>query len=348
MKIFLHVGMPKCGSSALQTYLSHNPSIVCGDDKFDYAVIRPGGSLISGNTLIEEAASSAFRYAATIPAERINKMSRKSQNKFMNEVGLLSEHADGLIISSEGWGQKAELFNDECIFNNAEFDTHVIMYVRPQVSWVNSAWWQWGAWTDRPLARWLRANKDSANWFLSASKWREKRWVNDLTIRVLPSSIVDDFATILGAEFQDELIHNKSLPGSMLRIFQRNRGLRHNAHDSSIDFILARHLELDQVATPWVIPPNLVEKLIDYFRDDNDRLMALLSPEQSEIMSNDDRWWSPNAYDSLVHEKAGPIKANAVELESITVAALMAVKSCDKQISVLNKQLRDIKNERCQ
>ena len=78
------------------------------------------------------------------------------------------------------------------------------------------------------------------------------------------------------------------------------------------------------------------------------REMACLEALGASCGASQLRSSMPRSDDSLVHEKAGPVKANALELESITVAALMAVKSCDEQISVLNKQLRDIKNERCQ
>lgn len=347
MKLFIHIGMPKCGSSALQTYLSHNPVVLnTNRNKFEYVAIQPDGSLLSGIDLTRIAASSEYDYVSTGAAKNFQRFGQAAKNNFMKQVCLLSERSDGLIISSEGWGQKAELFGEDCLFANSDFDIHVITYVRPQVPWFNSAWWQWGAWSDYPLRRWVNENRNAANWYRHAASWADKKWVSNLTIRMLPPNVIEDFSGILGVQVRDKSLSNQSLPGSLLRLFQRNRELRAGPHDSAIEFILARRLKLNETNTPWVLRPQIIEKIIDHFRESNKKLLSMLSQDQAEAMSRDSRWWDLTAYESFEFEKPGPVKIDAAQVDKIAVSALKALARCDEEIKLLNEQIHHLKMQK--
>jgi len=45
-------------------------------------------------------------------------------------------------------------------------DVELIAFVRPQVKWINSAWWQWGAWdANNDFESWLETAIGACQWF---------------------------------------------------------------------------------------------------------------------------------------------------------------------------------------
>ncbi len=155
MKILLHVGMPKCGSSALQSYLSSTEFEKATAGRSKYVALHDDGKVLVGDALFRRAAVSSYGYVTSHSTYDSFAADRKLQRNALAIFKELSQEADTIVLSSEGWGTAPQALAEDSIFSAAGYEVNVIAYVRPQIEWLNTAWWQWGAWADVPFSRWL-------------------------------------------------------------------------------------------------------------------------------------------------------------------------------------------------
>lgn len=338
----LHVGMPKCGSSALQTALSAQPEVAgAAAPAARYVVLRRDGTLARAEEVVQGAALAPSGYLISARAADLEAMT-SAQRRHLREV-LSSAGSDGarLILSNEGWGQEFAEFAQGRFLERLGLQCAVVLYVRPQPLWCNAAWWQWGAWTRAPLARWVGNQLERICWSRVVSGWRAVPGVGSVHVRLLPPNIVDDFCGWLGLESPGEVVANPSLPGTVLRLFQRHRELRRGPHDSAIEFALGRHLALPSSRTPWVLPPALVERIIGSCRDSNLELLEQLEPAQREQMRADPAWWSAEHYADRPVLPWQPRPPIAQDVDELAAAALDAVHRLDTRCRELEQQLRE-------
>ena len=339
-KAILHIGAGKCGSSALQTALSMHPDP--GDGFSHYASICSDGSLLSGSALKESAAHNPYGYSSSINTKELVSLSAGKTKALSKQLENTARSQGRIILSNEGWINDASLFRESDILRRLGIECDVVCYVRPQVEWINSAWWQWGAWTAAPLARWVRNSLRSVDWHEKISKWSDVRGINKISVRLLPEDIVSDFCGLLGVAALPASQNNTSLPGSILRLFQGHSCLRPDAHSSAIDFILSRYIAVEDDPTPWVLGPNIIEKIISETRVSNERLLNLLDEESRKAMVVDPRWWDSSAYSARNKEPVLRKRIHYEKLDSVAAQALEAVWKLDQENRQLRKKLRTI------
>jgi hypothetical protein len=324
--------MSKCGSSALQVFLSSPAFEKATNGRCAYLALHADGKLWRGDPLIEHAASSPRGYCSSHLGDAISAFTPNQKQQVRRLLNDLSRKYDTLILSCEGWGQNPQRLTDDCIFADDAFHVEVLAYVRPQLEWINSAWWQWGAWTALPAGQWINRQRRMAQWDALARQWAAKPWVKKIDVRLIDGDVVQDFMHYLGFQVPAQPRVNQSLPGILLRVLQHNRQLRAGPHDSAIDFVLARHLQLDAGGTPWILGPRKVEELLAFFRHENEQLANRLSSEQRETMLDDPRWWQAEPY--LLRPVAKPVveRLDVAQLEQLTVATLEAINRLDAEL----------------
>jgi hypothetical protein len=329
MKIILHIGMSKCGSSALQSYLSSSEFYEIGKlNRIVYAAIDEKGGLQHGAPLIKNAAGSNFGYITSCSGSHISALDKAFKKKLLRNIASLKTDYDTLILSNEGWGSNPSHFLNDVFLSSKDLRVTILGFVRPQIEWLNSAWWQWGAWADAPFHKWINSNKSKAKWFELFSKWENIKWASDVEIKLLSPDIVSDFNTFLGLQSRLNLSPKKinaGLPEQILRLYQRNRNLRSGSHSSDIDFILSKHISLDGEKTPWVVPYRLTRSLIEYFLEDNKNLLTKISSIQKKDMESNNSWWSADCYLEKLVRPANQKHLKCHELEPILVSALEAI-----------------------
>lgn len=347
MKILLHIGMPKCGSSALQTFWSSGSFYEAAKtERTAYIAVHQDGQLWSGDELVSKASASAHGYLSSHSGSELAAMGVAKRRHVIAEIKAMAADYDQLIFSNEGWGPHPDEFIDDILFADPAFEVSILAYVRPQVEWMNSAWWQWGAWTDAPLNKWVNGNIAKANWNLQLKKWLQKSWVKRVDVRLLQGDVIQDFNSYAGISLNAGGHHNQGLPGLVLRLFQHHRKLRPGPHKSAIDFVLSRQLEMERGNTPWVIPPPMVSRLITAFHEDNQKLLDLLPPDQRDHMLQDHRWWDAEAYSSKTLSPPFVQRLNPNDLETLSVAALEAVFRMDEELRRLKKQLGNVQGDK--
>ena len=338
----LHIGLGKCGSSALQSALSANPVLKDALGKtVTYAAITNTGRLLYGRDLTRSAEQNNFGYQACVRAALLNQLQPERIAQLAVQMEGLVQDGGSIFLSNEGWCNERSLFEDTLILKRLNLQCRVLVYVRPQVDWLNSAWWQWGAWTGLPFDHWFDRNLEKICWHDNLSLWGNVSGVDQVTIRLLPKDIGKDVCELLDVS---PLNSNRSNSGSsavLLRLFQRYRHLRPGPDDSSIEFILARHLRGKGSPTPWVLRPKLVEKIVNTTRECNIELLKLLDAQSRKIMQEDPRWWDASAFSDRASEPPEKYDIQVEQLEDLTIQAINAIMVLDSE----NRRLRRVVKE---
>ena len=336
MNCILHVGAGKCGSSSLQHALSLRPvfSAEDGSANYEYVCINPVScqSLQRKAKIVHSASFAPHGYAVSINALR-----------FVNDEIYLNRICDDFskslsssvvqIISSEAWIDQAHLFRDYNLLPRLGLKAKVIIFVRPQISWLNSAWWQWGAWAGQEFEAWLEGfAQHRAKWADRVLEWQQVPGVESVVIHSTFRDVVEVFFEEIGATLPDVEKTNQGLDEEVLRFYQRNRSFRPHEYAPLVDFVLQKRLPPAAKGTPWVIPHDVVARLIDYYRDNNKHLLSLVSESEREIIENDPRWWDAAAFRHHEVRPSGPIMQANEELENLARRAIQAVVSLDEQL----------------
>lgn len=337
----LHVGMPKCGSSALQTALSAHPELRgAGASRACYVALHPRGELLAGEALRARAGDSALGYVVSARDEQLAALGTLALRGL---AGALREVADDalLLLSNEGWGNHHAVFREGRLLERLGLEAEVVFYVRPQVGCCNSAWWQWGAWSGKPLPAWIDRHLPRMQWHAVAAAWREVPGVTRVRPRLLPEAgIVQDFCGLFGLEPPPDLRANASLPAPVLRLLQRHRALRPGPHDAAVEFALSRHLALEG-SPPWVLPPAQVERILDQCRAGNEALAAMLDAPDAQRMRDDPAWWSAAHWAGRQAEPWKPRPPDADESDALAAAAIAAIERLDAENRALRARLRE-------
>ena len=340
MKTLLHIGAGKCGSSALQRFLSMNPVLpLRNGGHLVYAVILHNGDVMTGKQVHRSAdgtgmqmerrpitpglllhkgrrliSAAVRRNRPVLSGPQVRRRARRTISGYVSSAPLshISQNLsnfrvpgvgknDVVVLSCEGWRKEFDrLKTQDALAAFGQVDA--LMYVRPQTEYINSAYWQWGAWSDRPFDDWFAGALDDGKWARAAQAWNACDRVNDFAVRVVPDDVVTDFLEFVGAEpsvFEnlDGKRLNSGLSDTILRVMQRHRELRPSSHESYIDFVLEKHFGHLPGKPAWVLSPEHIEAIITRTRSDNETLQTLMSEDQAQAMQADRKWWEVVAPD---------------------------------------------------
>jgi hypothetical protein len=337
----LHIGMGKCGSSALQTaFCMHPVSSSIDGSLVKYVAIQPNGSVVTGRQLTSAAAQRPLGYLSSAKAKDLKELSSKSIENIAQALENIVQPGDRLLLSKEGWCNELNVFKESNLLLHLNISCLVVAYVRPPVEWINSAWWQWGAWTGLPFEKWLKRNLVKVKWYDTLHPWLEINGVKKLVVRLMPKDIISDFCELADIKLLPSERSNTSLPASVLRLFQRHSFLRPGPHDSAIDFILSRHLKGIGGSPPWVLRPEHIELIIQETIESNNKLLCLLDSESRVAMQTDSRWWDARAYSDKLVEPTVINHMPPEALEDLAAQALQAIVKLDAENRKLMSKLQ--------
>ncbi|MFI3194940.1 MAG: hypothetical protein QX195_03885 [Methylococcaceae bacterium] len=328
-KLFIHAGFGKCGSSSIQKFLSHSEKFICtNQEELIYAACLADQRLLFGKDLTEWASRSDNGYRASVPFTSM----KMPANDYFNAVGeqllgLLQQHP--VVLSQEGWGNQIKEWKKISFFSQHRIDVSFIFYIRPPVTWINSAWWQWGAWHDCNFNDWVSQQViTNVKFSETLTAFKALNWVNKVHVRLLDGNLLEDFSNLIrldrNTQQPQQSISNKSLPNGILRLYQQHRRLRPGPHNSGIDFTLEKYLKLDGKAD-WVLEKDQIQHIIDETRASNLALIELIDDDCKADFLADCRYWQASAFENLVCKPANGIKPTYEELEQIALAGIDAV-----------------------
>ena len=315
-----HIGFGKTGTSSLQGYLGRNPQLPALQ-KHQYITINKEGFVACGEIVKKQAMSSPFGYITSAPqlwsVPNLEAVGRRLKQIAQNRV---------LVLSQEDWARNGRQILETETLQKLGCRVHVIAYVRPQIEWFNSGWWQWWTWDDK-----FETPSDVLNtWGLGFMQWRANLdwWLKNpalerMTVRLHKGDTIADFLRVLGATQHPDKVDlplNPSLAPLHIKLLKLAQGLR-KPHTSQIDRVVQKFFP-SSGQTPWGVNPEDMQRIVDGCREDNQRLMEILEPEQAIEMKADSRWWSldPYAHHQLVTED--DLELSRIELSKFATSAL--------------------------
>ena len=323
--LFLHLGLGKCGSSSIQSAFSLSPEHVDKDgDPLRYVAL--GQEQVLGPRLVKERAErNAHAYIASVAPEGLVRRSNRSRQRAARF--LQAQSGASLFLSNEGWSPAFAYPGfcagiEELIQHCSPRKITAIVVVRPPVEWVNSAWWQWGAWQPEPdFERWFQSALPSLAWQTQLDT--VKRRFPEIGLRILPlkPTLLADVSVLCGLEATAlasvDGAANQSLPAVVLRLYQAFPDLRPGPHASGMDFSILTALTESAVAlqrAPWVINQEQIQQILTQTQPSVEALMEAMSAADATDVQNDPRWWTADAYQD--HKNEDPLQGHFPDLAS--------------------------------
>ena len=219
MKLILHIGGAKCGSSAIQKVLSENV-----DHLRSVGVLVPGANLdLDSPTLGQQ-----IRWFLTMvdhsdgPGVVTRRLGRLRNRMSTEGLHTLIVSAENLINQA----RYADLFADaDDIFD----DVQIIAYVRRQDDYVVSSWQQWGLKQYPSLEAYLdrRLTKD-ANWSEMLEPWAHRFGAHRVMVRRFVRS------KLSGGDVVEDFFTTMNLPGDSIRRNNRTYNPSFNEHAAEL------------------------------------------------------------------------------------------------------------------
>lgn len=304
-QLILHVGLPKGGSSALQTALSQTPELTSGTGRqLRYTALRQAGgqqTLLKGRALSLAARRSAYGYA-TWPNIRPG----DADSPVFDWLPKVMEagRRDGTvpIASCEGWVNQPDLFAAHLQrWGNPRVE--VVAFLRPPVDWMNASYWQWGIWNVPSLDLWLRRGNLPYNFGLDLERWAQ---IPNLRLRLAGArpDVVQKFSALYDVNLPGASSSNSSSPPALIGFLLRNREFRPSGHDASSEFVVQRWCPPVPGRKLWAVQAAHVWALRQAVARNRAALQRIAAAEELEDIFSDARWQDERLYHSEI--RLGP------------------------------------------
>ncbi|KEO53534.1 hypothetical protein [Thioclava pacifica] len=314
----LHIGAPKCGSSALQTVLSGRPDLIGAQGQsLRYSAlqaVRGRGVRLRGAMLRHLATWSPYGYLSWPDLGR-----QVSGSTLFHAIGLeiAQGRRDGYvpILSSEGWIRHPERFA-KALAAMGFPPVEVIAYLRPPLPWLNAAFWQWGVWTRPSFDDWLRQRHLPYSFGMNLRRWSE---IPNLTLHVASGNVLNDFAARVGSDLGQAVPRHGALPPALMGFLLRNRRFRRDGHDAALEFIVQRWCPPSE-RRAWAIAPHHLSRIATLTQENRQTLEMCLPTEMVREVLADPLWQEECPY--LPEIEAGPSRLDDREALAELVADL--------------------------
>ena len=338
-RLYLHIGFGKCGSSALQHFLSASPLIRSAGKVYEYAALTERGRLVRRAELKALADASLVGYMNSSPRVASFAKGRRA----VTAINRLLDKNINLILSHEYWAYQRKDFHRSGLIASLNRPVIVIAYVRPQVDWLNSAWWQWFYWEHEysSIRHFLEAKGvHGMDWSRILGKWADFPNVEAVVPRLLTTDIVSDFSALLNfpaaRQMKSTRTTNATLTLPMVAMLSRITGLR-GQNESYIDFILEKRAPLAG-RKPWAIAFEEASQILESLRPSNERLAQMLDPDSERAMRADSRWWSPDLYRDRAVDEPRDYTPTEAEREQFVGGLMRGLVGAERELFQMRRE----------
>lgn len=327
-ELILHVGAPKCGSTALQNALSMTPDLTDLQGRsLRYTAWRQIGNISStlyGRDVVQAARASAYGYVswpnfrpddpATTVFSGLNRVRR---------TGLAQGHVP--IASCEGWISRADTFAPH-LARWGHPQVEVVAFLRPVVDWTNSAFWQWGIWNVPSLDAWLRRGNLRYSFGRDLEAWSRIPNVRVRFAWAQPDAVAQ-FAQWYGVDLEPALTRNTSSSPPLMGVLMRHRRLRPDGHTAATEFVVQRWCPPVEGRKLWSVMARHVHQLRPVTQDTLNALRRIASDDAMRAVCDDNRWTQEHRYHEEILKGVSPLNdpAQLVGLHASLAAGLVRI-----------------------
>lgn len=310
--LILHVGAPKCGSTALQNALSMTPDLVdAGGRKLRYTAWRQIGKVgtaLYGRDLTLTAQASPYGYA-TWPNFRPDDEAAAvfAGLDRVRRRGLNTGHIP--IVSCEGWISRADTFAGH-LARWGHPPVEVVALLRPVVEWNNSAFWQWGIWNVPSLDTWLNRGNLPYRFGPQLEAWARIPNVRVRFAWAQPDAVAQ-FAQWQNVILPGASTHNTSSSPPLVGVLMRHRRLRPNGHDAATEFIVQRWCPPVAGRRLWAVLARHVHQLRPTTRDNLAALRRIATDTAMQQMCEESRWQEEERHHAEIRAGVSPLNDRA-------------------------------------
>ncbi|HYH61910.1 MAG TPA: hypothetical protein VD766_08590 [Solirubrobacterales bacterium] len=226
----IHAGVPKAGSSSIQTWLAENAERLRSSHDTVVAVAREGAPITTG----------IFDGSGTINSAALVKTMiwggddrTPALNAFLADLGSLCEAHAHVIVTSEAFESFLWRPDEDFVLGLESFaarhPVRVVYYLRPQHAALEAAWRQWGFRSKGPPSLFLTLRADRMEYASSYARAKDLAPTIELIPRALREDLLDggdvvaDFANRylgLGNESLQREFVNPSLPLEVVNLLR--------------------------------------------------------------------------------------------------------------------------------
>jgi len=290
-QLILHVGAPKCGSTALQSALSATPDLTdAGGTSLRYTAWRQiggRGTALYGRELSLMARASAYGYLSwpnfgpQTPVDAVFASLDRVRRK-----GLEAGHLP--IASCEGWISRAALFAP-VLARWGHPPVDVVAFVRPVIEWNNSAFWQWGIWNVPSLDAWLHRSNLPYSFGADLEAWAQIPNVRVRFAWVQPDAVAQ-FGQWYGVDVPRSETRNAASSPALVGVLLRHRRLRLNGHEAATEFVVQRWCPPVAGRKLWAVMPRHVHQWRAVTQTTLAALRRIASDPDMQAVCDDPRW----------------------------------------------------------
>lgn len=306
-ELILHIGAPKCGSSALQTALTMRPNLTTnGGRNLRYMAamklpwkVKP----VRGRRLSWLGQRSAYGYVSC--PNLSPRLSPKELWPVLSRVRKAGRRGGFVpVLSNEGWihhhGQFSGLLAE---WGNPPVE--VLAYLRPPIEWFNAAYWQWGVWHAPDMDTWLRHADRAFSFGEDLEAWAA---IPGVRLRVAPfrPDVVSRFAAQQGVNLAAPS-RNLSSPPSLVGVLRRTRKLRPSGHAAAIEFVFQRWCPSVPGRRLWGLMPRHVHLIRPVAARNWSALQRCLPPEVCAKLAAEAGWSKESYYHQTILSGASPL-----------------------------------------
>jgi len=299
--MILHLGGPKCGSSALQTALSLAPDLK-GHDGTQYRYTSAGlvagrWQVQTGSMLTARARSSAYGYAVWPDlGPKVDAQALFAQMKQALTRGQKRGYVP--ILSNEGWIVHAKPFAEQ-LAAWGHPPVRVVVFVRPVVDWINASYWQWGVWGAGSLDRWIARSQMPYAFAEAIAAWQTIPNV-EVVVRSMKPNVLAKFSHINNLTVPAIEARNAASSPALTGFLLRNRRFRPTPHDSAAEFVYQRWCPPVPGPRLWAVRARHVHALRDTAQSTLAQLRAQLSEQDLADLMKDPRWIQEKPYHAAI------------------------------------------------
>lgn len=297
--LILHIGAPKCGSSAVQTALSAQPMLTGANGaRLRYVACEPERGRIralQGRALTAAARRSPYGYVSwpNLGAEAVDVWAA-----FDKVVRFAGRSQPAAIISNEGWIGQAEALGSR-LSAHPDRAVDAVAFLRPPLDWLNAAYWQWGIWSGLDFNRWV--GRPGARYSLGSQvvQWARQPGIR-LRVRPAQPDAVAALADLYDLDLEPGPVSNSSSPPALIGFLLRNRRFRPNPHDAAVEFVVQRWCRFAPSERLFAFLPRHIRQIRDAVQKDVADMLEAIEPQDAALLRQDERWFRSAPYHDVL------------------------------------------------